>query len=106
MTMTPRPSFGFSAVTKKTLEYVLEHKGRHGEQRNAGIKHTVCQQRTVGTKPACNQRGKEDAERGEDNASDQREIYQHGKVFVCLLFFAFAQCLCNDRTSSGTDHEA
>lgn len=105
MTMTPI-WFWFFCGDKETLEYVLEHKGRHGEQRNAGIKHTVCQQRTVGTKPAGNQRGKEDAERGEDNASDQREVYQHGKVFVCLLFFAFAQCLCNDRASSGTDHEA
>ena len=35
-------------------------------------------------------------------------IYSTGRYtwFVCLLFFAFAQCLCNDRASSGTDHEA
>lgn len=54
-------------------------------------------------------RDKRNDDRTEDRKYDttaERDVNEHGKIFVGFFFLAFAERLCNDRAAAGTDHES
>lgn len=96
----------FFRCDEETLEDILQHESRHRDKSNARIDHTVTVQLSGCTECGCDKRHDERAEDRQDDASAERDVNEHGKIFVGFFFLAFAECLGNDRAAAGTDHES
>ena len=101
-----KSKFWFFCGNKKALEGILQHKWSQCDKAKSAIDRAVTEKLTICPQKPCHGGSQGDTGNTQEHAAKSGNIYQHGEILTCFLFFSFPQSLCDDGTSSGTHHKS